>query len=131
MHNMKKVAVLLSAATASLAAAPAFAEMPGNWHVTGDIDGKAFAVDCKFAPQGKNFGGACVDAATGDAKVKAGKTHVLKQGTVIGNQVHWTYPTKVMFMSIDIDFAGTMSGNRITGKVSAKGREGTFTAVRK
>lgn len=128
MHFPAKTLLALSAT--ALTAAPAFAEVPGNWRVTGNIDGKAFTVDCRFAPKGQGFGGTCVDAATGDAKVKAGKAHELSQGTVSANHVHWTYPTKVMFMSIDINFDGTLTGNRITGKASAKGREGSFTAVR-
>lgn len=128
MQTVRQTALLLCAAGA-LIAGPARAEVAGNWRVSGDISGRAFVVDCHFAPKGHDFGGTCVDTATGDAKV-AGKTHVLTQGSATGNAVRWTYPTKVLFMSIDIDFAGTMAGNRIVGNVSAKGRKGTFSAVR-
>lgn len=118
-------------ASIALVSSSAMAQVAGPWHVTGDVNGKAFAVDCRFAPDGAQFGGVCVDAATGDAKVKAGNAHKLTQGTLTGNQVRWTYQTSVLFMSVDIAFAGTLEGDRMTGAITAAGRKGAFTAVRK
>ncbi|MCI4588930.1 hypothetical protein MOK15_02255 [Sphingobium sp. BYY-5] len=108
---------------------PAMAQVQGTWRVTGVIDGNAFAVDCAFEPQGNQFNGKCTDVLTGD-KGKAGKVHTLTQGNVTGNNVRWTYVTKVMFMSVDINFAGTLSGNHMSGSITAKGRKGSFAAVR-
>lgn len=121
----------VSAVAWLLSSSPASAEVAGTWRVSGEISGRAFVTDCRFEPRGSQFGGVCVDAATGDAKVKAGKAHTLTKGNVSGNQVGWTYQTSVMFMPIDIDFAGTQKGNTIDGTISAKGRTGHFTAVRK
>lgn len=108
------------------------AQVSGLWHVTGNIDGKAFAVDRQFQPQGARFGGVCTDVATGDGKAKAGKKHVLSAGSVNanGSAVSWTYPVKVMIVSVDIHFNGTLNGNRMAGTIDAKGREGRFTAIR-
>ena len=114
----------------ALVSSPAMAEMAGLWHVTGEVSGRAFVVDCKFAPDGAQFGGVCVDALTGDAKVKAGKAHKLMQGSIVGHQVRWTYPISVMFMSVDLNFAGVQTGNRMTETMAVKGRNGTFAAIR-
>lgn len=128
MRSFGQTIALLCAMTA-MTAVPAQADVVGNWRVSGDIAGRAFIVDCRFVPNGHDFGGTCIDAATGDKSV-SGKTHVLSKGTTAGTAVRWSYPTKVFFLSIDINFAGTISGNRIAGTVSAKGNQGTFTAIR-
>lgn len=111
--------------------AGAMAQTAGKWHVTGDIDGKVFAVDCDFEARGSGLGGQCVDLSTGDAKAKPGKVHRLTRGSVQGREVKWTYQTKVLMMSVDIDFAGTVQEERMSGTITAKGRQGRFSAVRK
>ncbi|MFT3964418.1 MAG: hypothetical protein QM690_00865 [Sphingobium sp.] len=116
----------------ALLPSPAFAGIGGGWHVTGEIAGRKFTADCRFDPQGTaQFGGECIALSTGEETVKAGKSYKLTQGSVSGNQVRWGYPTKVMFLSVDIQYAGTLSGDRINGTISAAGRKGTFAAVRK
>lgn len=121
----------LPAAAMFFAPVSAMAEVAGTWHLTGDIDGKAFAVDCSFAPTGSQIGGQCVDVSTGQAKAKPGKVHKLTRGSIQGNEVRWTYPTKVLVMSVDIDFAGSIAGDHMSGTITAKGRQGRFSAVRK
>ncbi len=115
---------------ALLLSAPATAQAGGKWRISGNISGKAFVVDCAFDERDAKLGGVCVDVATGESKAKPGKSHALTAGEVRGQDVRWTYPTKVMFMSIDIVFAGKINGTRMNGTVSAKGREGTFSAIR-
>lgn len=118
---------------AMLLSAPATAQMgtmAGKWRVLGNISGKSFVLDCTFDEQGPQLGGACTEVSTGEAKAKPGKRHELTQGSVRGSAVQWSYSTKVMIMSIDIDFAGKREGARITGTVSAKGRQGSFSATR-
>lgn len=127
-YSIVSALVMLSAA---FAAAPAHAEVAGPWHVSGDVSGKPFALDCRFEPHGAQFGGVCIAAATGDDRVKPGKAYKLTQGVVNGNQVRWAYETSVLFMSIDVAYAGTLSGNRINGTITAAGRKGAFVAVRK
>lgn len=127
---MRSMLMLGVMAPALLLSAPASAQAGGKWRVSGNISGKAFIVDCAFGEQGPKPGGVCVDVATGESKAKPGKSHVLTKGEARGQDVRWTYSTKVMFMSIDIDFAGRVNGTRMTGTVSAKGREGSFSAIR-
>lgn len=110
--------------------APATAQALGTWRIAGDITGKSFVVDCQFSQPGGRLGGRCTEVLAGDTKGKPGKQHVISKGNVEGRVVRWTYPTKVMMMSIDIDFAGTLDGDVMRGTVSAKGRQGTFSAKR-
>jgi len=126
MLGVMAPALLLSAP----AAAQANAQAGGKWRVSGNISGKAFVVDCAFNERGPRLGGVCVDVTTGESKAKPGKSHALTAGEVRGRDVRWTYQTKVMFMSIDIVFTGELDGTRMNGTVSAKGREGTFSAIR-
>ncbi|HEX7873949.1 MAG TPA: hypothetical protein VF475_13620 [Sphingobium sp.] len=121
----------LSAIALASLSSTAFADVGGAWRVTGEISGRKFTSDCRFDPRGSQIGGQCVALATGDDKVKPGKLYKLTSGSVTGNQVQWGYPTKVFFMSVDILFAGTLNGDRIGGTISAAGRKGNFTAVRK
>lgn len=112
-------------------ASPASADVGGAWRVTGEISGRNFAVDCRFDARGSQLGGECVSLSTGEAKVKPGKIYRLKKGSVSGNQVQWSYPTTVLFMSVDINYSGTINGDRMTGTISAAGRKGSFNATRK
>jgi hypothetical protein len=105
-------------------AAPAASPALGDWHVTGDVSGHAFALDCHFAPAGAGFGGTC-------AKAGADKVLRLNSGSVAGDKVTWSYPVTRMLMTFDMTFAGHLAGGRITGTASAAGRSGTFVATRK
>lgn len=118
-------------------AAPALAntagvDTAGGWHVTGDVAGHPFALDCRFDPGTPHFGGACTDRSTSaDAPVKAGKVYALSAGQVSGNAVSWSYPVKVFLMSMTITYAGTVAGDHMAGTVSIAGKSGKFTALRK
>lgn len=122
---------LLILAALALATPAAAAEVAGPWRVTGDVAGRAFAVDCRFEPHGGAFGGVCVDAATGEAKAQAGKPHPLTKGAVTGSQVRWTYQASFLLAKFDVSYDGVLEGDRITGTLVAGGRKGSFTAVRK
>jgi hypothetical protein len=127
---MRSIMWLGLLAPALLIPVPAMAQAGGAWRVTGDISGKAFTLDCQFDAQGPKLGGVCVDVSTGESKAKPGKSHVLSQGSVQGQDVRWAYSTKVMMMSVEIAFVGKVNGARMTGTVSAKGRQGTFSAIK-
>lgn len=128
---MKSVLPGLALMSATLLAWPAQAQVAGAWRVSGDIAGNAFVVDCRFEPHGADFGGVCVEAATGDAKVHAGRSHTLTKGQAADGQVSWTYPASFMLAKFDVSFTGTLAGDRMSGTVTATGRKGAFTAVRK
>lgn len=122
--------LVVAIASTLLLTTPVRAQALGTWRVNGEINGKAFVVDCKFSPAGAHLGGLCTEVATGDQKGKSGKQHVISRGSLEGQAVRWTYPTKVMMMSIDIDFVGKLNGDEMRGSVAAKGRQGTFSAIR-
>jgi len=117
---------LLAPAIVSLPTS-AMAQGAGPWRVAGDINGKSFVVQCLFDEKGQHLGGACVDVTSPD---KAGKRHELIDGSIRGADVTWSYAVKVMMMSVEIKFTGQINGSRMIGTVSAKGRQGTFSAVK-
>ena len=129
--NCKSLSVALATTLLTLFSQPAAAQIAGVWHVTGDISSHDFVLDCHFEPAASQFGGTCIEAGGNDGHVKPGKVHKLSQGSVSGLQVRWAYPVTVMLMSFDIRFSGMLSGNAIVGDVTASGRKGKFTAVRK
>ena len=127
---MKTALSALAFSLVALVASGAAAQVAGAWQVTGKIADNPFALDCRFEPHGAQFGGVCVEAASGD-KVKPGKAHTLSKGEVAGGQVRWAYPANFGLLKFEVSFDGALRGDRITGVTSASGRKGEFTAVRK
>jgi hypothetical protein len=126
-HALLAATLVLVWASTPAAADPA---VPGAWHVTGDIAGRTFALDCRFEPAAAAFGGTCTETASSDSHGSPGKVHRLNSGSLAGAQIAWSYPVTVMFMHIAIGFNGRFDGNRITGATSAAGRKGSFVATR-
>lgn len=118
---MRRLSMIFGAA-AMLVGLPAQAEPLGAWRVDGAISGRAFQLDCRFEPAG----GVCVDVASNGTR-----SHRLSSLSSSGDQVAWSFTTKVMLMSIAMNFAGRISGNHMSGTARAAGRTGTFTAVRR
>ncbi len=127
---MKNTLLPLLIASTLAFAAPASAEVSGPWHVTGKVSAFAFTLNCDFKPDGERLGGVCVDASTNDPKVNAGKSHVLTAGSIKGDAVTWTYPSRFLFSTFDVTFKGTQAGDKMSGGITAQGHEGTFTAVK-
>ena len=115
--------VLLQVGVAALLmlGSAAQADAPGAWRVNGAISGRTFTLDCHLV-QGS---GLCTDASPG------GKSHSLASLSDAGNRVNWSFKTRVAFLSITLAFAGQVVGDRMSGTMSAAGRSGTFTAVRR
>lgn len=109
------------AAGALVFAAPAQAQTSNLWHVNGSISGRTFVLDCRL-DQGA---GLCTDAS------KGGKSHPLTSLAVTGNQARWSFKTRVAFISVRLAFDGRIQGDRMSGAMSAAGRSGAFTAVRR
>ncbi|MBB3957191.1 hypothetical protein GGR38_004165 [Novosphingobium sediminicola] len=102
-----------------------------QWRIAGDISGKSFVVKCQFEEKGQHLGGNCVDLVTGaSGPDKVGKSHQLIDGSLRGNDMTWSYGVKVMLMPVEIRFTGQINGARMMGTISAKGRQGTFSATR-
>jgi hypothetical protein len=120
------VSLLTLCATSSAAAEDA----SGHWLVAGRVAGKDFTLDCKFHQAGPNLSGVCVDGDTGSATVKGGRAHTLTKGRSDGEQISWTYQSSFLFTKFDADYAGVHKGDHMSGRISALGKTGTFTANR-
>lgn len=113
---------LVAAGVLVCAASSAQAQATGSWRVDGAIAGRTFVLDCRFE-QGS---GVCVDAASGGKR-----SHPLTSLSASGDQVAWSFKTKVAIMRVTLNFAGRIAGDRMTGTMRAAGRSGTFTGVRR
>lgn len=111
---------ILGAGALLLAGSSAQAEANGAWRVNGAISGRTFVLDCSF----NGATGTCVD-------VESKRAHPLTSLSSTGDQVSWSFKTKVAIMSVTLNFAGRVAGNRISGTMRAAGRNGTFNAVRR
>lgn len=130
---MRQITGLIAGFAFACSAAGQAAErspVPGAWHVTGDVAGRSFALDCRFNPAAGGFGGDCTELASSDARGTPGKVHRLNKGSQSGAQISWSYPVTIIFMRLDIGFAGKVEGDRISGTTSAAGRKGSFSAIR-
>lgn len=129
---MKSLTAALTLASLALLATPAAAAgVAGAWRVNGQVADKPFVLDCRFEPRGEGFGGVCVELSSGDPRGQAGKSHTVANGAAAGGQVRWSYPVSVLLAKIDIAFSGALDGDHMAGAVTAAGRKGAFTAVRK
>lgn len=122
---------LLAASALAVAAPAAAAPIAGQWHLTGEISGESFVVDCHFEPRDKQFGGVCVDTSSSYSGNKGGKPHILTSGESDGSRVSWSYDARVLFLSVGILFTGMLNGDRMAGTISAAGRKGSFSGSRK
>ena len=113
---------LLGACAVLLAGTSAQAQATGSWRVDGAIAGRAFKLDCRF----DGASGVCVDAESGGKR-----SHPLTSLTATGDQVAWSFKTKVALMSITLNFAGKITGDRMSGTMRAAGRTGAFSGVRR
>jgi hypothetical protein len=121
-----KALVLAATLTLTLALAmPALAaDGSGLWIVNGNVDHKAFTLYCTFTQAGEKLTGVCRDNAA------TGKAHPLTSGTLAGDQVAFTYQSNFLITRFDAVFEGKIAGSTMSGKATAAGRVGTFTAKR-
>ena len=127
-----KVGLRHVALAAVLAATPAAAQAgaAGRWVVSGKVSGFAFTLNCRFEQAGDALTGACVDGATSDARVKGGKRHDLTRGKVTGDHLSFSYQSSFMLSHFNVDYAGVLQGDRMSGTILANGAAGAFTATR-
>ena len=114
------------------AATPAMAQegAAGRWVVSGKVGPFAFTLNCRFEEVGGALSGACVDGAVSDPRVKGGKRHELTRGRVAGDKVSFSYESSFMLSRFNVDYAGVLQGDRMTGTIQANGQSGAFTATR-
>jgi hypothetical protein len=110
-------------------AGPALADdAAGRWALAGNLDGKNFALDCRFVQERQVLSGACVDDPHSDAPIKG--SHVLRRGHATGKDVSWTYELSFLLIRFEVDYVGVRQGEHMSGTIGAAGRRGTFTASR-
>ena len=117
-------------APAASAAADGASRAGGRWVVSGKVGPFGFTLNCRFEDAGAALTGACVDGATSDARVKGGKRHELTRGKVVGDHVTFSYRSSFMLKHFDVDYAGVVHGDRMSGTILANGQSGAFTAAR-
>lgn len=113
---------LLCAMALLATGAVANAQSADTWRVDGAISGRKFALDCRF----ERATGVCVDAAS-----QGTRSHPLISLSSSASQMRWSFKTRVALLSITLAFDGRVQGDRMSGVVTAAGRTGSFTAVRR
>ena len=91
------------------------------WRVNGAISGRIFTLNCVL----EESTGVCTDASPG------GHSHPLASLSGSGNRLAWSFKTRVAFLTVTLAFAGLVAGEHMSGTMTAAGRSGTFTAVRR
>ena len=122
--------ILVLASFMSLPALALAQDVQGHWAVAGNVDGKAFTLDCQFKKAEQDLSGACVDGPTGDATVQGGRSHPLTEGHITGESVDWSYQTSYLFIKFDVKYIGILRDDHMSGSIAAAGKTGTFTANR-
>ncbi|MFA7603165.1 MAG: hypothetical protein WCY29_09170 [Novosphingobium sp.] len=112
----------LLAADAAANAQPVNTQSVDSWRVDGAISGRKFALDCRF----EQAAGVCVDAES-----RGKRSHPLLSLSSSASQKRWSFKTRVALLSITLAFDGRVDGDRMSGVVTAAGRTGSFTAVRR
>lgn len=115
-------AMALLAADAAANAQPVNTQPVDSWRVDGAISGRKFALDCRF----EQAAGVCVDAES-----RGKRSHPLLSLSSSASQKRWSFKTRVALLSITLAFDGRVDGDRMSGVVTAAGRTGSFTAVRR
>jgi hypothetical protein len=119
---MRTVLVFVAGASFMVGGA-AHAQASGAWRIDGSIAGRTFLLDCDF----NGSSSVCVDAQSDGKR----RSHPLTSFTTSGDQVAWSFKTKVGILRITLDFSGKLAGGRMNGTMRAAGRSGSFTGVRR
>jgi hypothetical protein len=114
-----RILSVLAAASLAVAGSSAQAQNVGSWRINGLIAGRAFVLDCRL----QQAGGVCVDADR--------QSRQLTSISGAGDQIAWSFKTRAMLMSVTLNFAGRINGDRMSGTMHAAGRTGAFTGVRR
>ncbi len=125
------LAPILALAAVGLGAAPAAAaDLTGVWRFTCKVETFGFELECRFTQKGDDLSGVCRDMATNDPSHKPQGSHTLTVGHVDGDRVSFAYRTHFLLIPFTASYAGTVSGDRMSGEAIAPGHRGSFSAVR-
>ena len=121
---MKK---LLAIAVAALAVAtPAFAgdnPLSGAWRLSAKVASVPFNLICRFERMGDNLGGSCMDSVHH-------KDIPLTAVHVDGDHVTFKHAGHFLLKTFDVNYAGVVEGDKISGQIDVFGHTGDFVAVR-
>jgi len=117
-------AIVLAIATPVMAAPVPADGVSGSWAITGDIEDHPFTVYCTLEQDGVLLTGVCHDDGP------TGRARRITSGTISGDQVSFAFKRNYLLLKVTAGFKGTLSGSTITGKATAVGFSGGFTAVR-
>lgn len=114
-------------------ASPALAQDPavaGAWLLSANVSNNPYNLICHFEQTGDHLGGNCVEAEkNGEAAKDAHPLH-LTAGKIDGGHVAFSHPGHYFVMSFNVNYAGVVEGDHMTGKINVFGHKGSFTAVR-
>jgi len=124
----------LAAALSAIAlSTPAFAQNPGAlsqsaqlagaWRLTAKVASVPYDLVCRFEQSGEDVGGVCADADDGTG-------HKLTGGHIDGDKVSFRHRGHFMFAKFDVNYAGVVEGDHMSGQIAVFGHTGAFTAVR-
>ncbi len=124
---------LLAVASAAIAlATSAFAEdapLSGAWRLSANVESIPIDMLCHIQQAGDRLQGTCVETLTRAPMTRAGRSHALT-GRVTGDRVTFSHGGRFLLSSFDVNYAGVLDGNRMTGRIDVFGHTGDFTAVR-
>jgi hypothetical protein len=117
-------ATLLALAMPAIAVSAPADNVNGSWAIDGNIEDHPFKVYCTLEQDGILVTGVCHDDGP------TGKARRITSGTVSGDQVSFSFKRNYLLLKVTAGFKGTLTGSTITGKATAVGFSGPFTAVR-
>ena len=121
---MKKL--LIAALAACALSTPALAgdsPLSGAWRLSAKVASVPFQLVCRFERMGDKLSGACIDPSNH-------KGHPLTAGRIDGDHVSFTHGGSFLFNTFDVNYAGVVDGDHMTGRIDVFGHSGDFIAVR-
>jgi hypothetical protein len=97
--------------------------LSGAWRLSAKVASVPFHLICRFEQMGGKLGGKCLDPA-------GHRNLPLTAGSVDGDHVTFTHGGSFLLNKFDVNYAGVIDGDRITGRIDVFGHSGDFVAVR-
>jgi hypothetical protein len=110
----------------ALLSSPALAQDPtlsGAWRVSAKVASVPFNLLCTFDQMGDRLSGVCQEPS-------GHKEHPLTGGTVQGDHVTFKHEGRFLLNKFDVNYAGVVDGDTMSGQIAVFGHTGDFTAVR-
>ncbi len=128
---IKWLAVVLAVgAIATPAAAQDANPLSGAWKLSAKVASVPFNLICRFAQTGSRLEGSCVKAPANKTAASNSAPIPLTAGRVEGDHVTFTHGGKFLLKSFDVNYAGVLNGDQLTGRIDVFGHTGDFVAVR-